>query len=177
MFQVYGGAPQFLAYFLERSRWAGRPAWGRVLVSSVMAPVPILGKPFRPDTGTAIYNRQIYGASDIADQIAPFTGETFLDFHLAGVLAGFCLLGWVAFRLQRAFERSRTSIEIFLWQYFAIWTCFLIFGSVSVVSQIFLYFGWPLYLYLFLHRFRSGSVPATSRGRTTATLGAAAGVH
>jgi hypothetical protein len=177
MFQVYGGAPQFLAYFLEQSRGAARPTWGRVLVSSALAPVPILGKPFRPDTGTAIYNRLIYGASDIADQIAPFAGEIFLDFHLAGVLAGFCLLGWAAHKLQQAFERSKTSVEIFLWQYFAIWTFFLIFGSVSVVSQIFLYFGWPLYFYLFLHRFRSGSVLATARGRTTAALGAATGAH
>lgn len=168
MFQVYGGAPQFLAYFLEQGRWAAHPAWGRVLVSSALAPVPILGKPFRPETGTAIYNRLIYGASDVADQIAPFTGEIFLDFHLAGVLAGFCLLGWAAHKLQRAFEGSRTSVEIFLWQYFTIWTFFLIFGSVSVVSQIFLYFGWPLYFYLLLHRFRPGSASPAARTRTAA---------
>lgn len=177
MFQVYGGAPQFLAYFLERGGWAARPAWGRVVVASALAPTPILGKPFRPGSGTAIYNRLIYGASDVADQIAPFAGEIFLDFHLAGVLAGFCLLGLAAHKLQRAFERSKTSIEIFLWQYFAIWTFFLIFGSVSVVSQICLYFGWPLYFYLFLRRFRLGSPAAAFRARTAAAIEAAGGAH
>jgi hypothetical protein len=162
MFQVYGGAPQFLAYFLEQGRWATHPAWGHVMLSSVLSPVPILGKPFRQATGTAIYNRLIYGTSDVADQIAPFAGELFLDFHLAGVLAGFCLLGWVASRLQRAFENSISCIEIFLWQYFGIWTFFLIFGSASVVSQILVYFGCPFYFYFFLRRFRAKAAPAVA---------------
>jgi hypothetical protein len=152
MFQVYGGAPQFLAFFLEQGGWGAHPGWGHVLLSSALSPVPILGKPFRQGSGTAIYNRLIYGTSDFADQIAPFVGELFLDFHLAGVLAGFCLLGWAAHRLQRAFESSTTSIDIFVWQYFAIWTFFVIFGSASVVSQVFLYFGWPFYFYLFWKR-------------------------
>ena len=176
MFQVYGGAPQFLAYFLEQGRWAAGPRWGSVLLSSLLSPVPILGKPFRQSSGTAIYNRLIYGTSDVADQIAPFAGEIFLDFHLAGVLAGFWLLGWAAHILQQAFENSRSSIEIFLWQYFAIWTFFLIFGSASVASQIFLYFGWPLYLYLFSRRLRSRPVRATTRSLTAATLEHAGGV-
>ena len=171
MFQVYGGAPQFLAYFLEQGSWAAHPTWGHVLLSSVLSPVPILGKPFRQTTGTAIYNRLIYGTSDVADQIAPFAGELFLDFHLPGVLAGFCLLGWVANRLQQAFENTTSSIEIFLWQYFAVWTFFLIFGSASVVSQILVYFGWPFYLYLFLRCVRSKAAPATgSSARRAAAL-------
>jgi hypothetical protein len=175
MFQVYGGAPQFLAFFLEQGRWAVHPAWGHVLLSSVLSPVPILGKPFRRNSGTAIYNRLIYGTSDVADQIAPFAGEMFLDFHLAGVLAGFCLLGWIASRLQRAFENSTSSIEIFVWQYFAIWTFFLIFGSASVVSQILLYFGWPLYLYLFSRRFGPGPARGLSRRAAAAGLEPARG--
>ncbi|MDE3136085.1 MAG: hypothetical protein KGL59_05905 [Acidobacteriota bacterium] len=152
VFQVYAGAPQFLGFFLEQGGWGTRPGWGQVVLSSVLSPVPILGKPFRQSSGTAIYNRLIYGDSNVADQIAPFVGELFLDFHWAGVLAGFCLLGWAAHKLQSAFENARSSIEIFIWQYFAIWTFFLIFGSASVVSQVFVYFGWPLYCYLFMFR-------------------------
>ncbi len=178
MFQVYGGAPQFLAYFLEADRWAARPRWGRVLVSSVLSPVPILGKPFRPSAGSAIYNRLIYGTPDIADQVAPFVGELFLDFHLAGVLAGFCLLGWLARKLELAFENSRRSIDIFLWQYISIWTFFLIFGSVSVLSQVLLYFGWPIYFYLFSRRFRIHSPRVAAPGpAAAAVLGAAGGMH
>jgi hypothetical protein len=152
MFQVYGGAPQFLGFFLEMGQWGTNPQWGKVLASSVLAPLPILGKPFRENSGTAIYNRFIYGILDVQDQIAPFQGETFLDFHVVGVLVGFSLLGWVAFKLQTAFANSKSFFEIFIWQYFSVWTFFLIFGSLSVVSQILIYFCWPFYLYFIYRR-------------------------
>jgi len=151
MFQVYGGAPQFLGFFLEAGRWGDHPQWGRVLVSSALAPFPIVGKPFRENSGTAIYNRLIYGMIDAEDQIAPFQGEIFLDFNLAGVLAGFCALGWMAWELQFAFVHSQSSFEMFCWQYFAVWIFFLIFGSMSVVTQIFISSCWPFYVY-FLYR-------------------------
>jgi hypothetical protein len=160
MFQVYGGAPQFLGFFLETGKWGADPQWGRVLLSSALAPVPILGKPFRENSGTAIYNRLIYGRLDAQDQIAPFQGEVFLDFHLVGVLAGFSVLGWIAFKLQIAFAQSQSFFEMFIWQYFAVWTFFLIFGSLSVVSQIFIYFCWPFYLYFFCRSLRSRPRPA-----------------
>jgi hypothetical protein len=154
MFQVYGGAPQFLGFFLEMDDWGATPQWGNVLGSSVLAPLPILGKPFRDSSGTAIYNRLIYGMRDVQDQIAPFQGEAFLDFHFPGLLAAFALLGWLTFKLQTAFTGSLSFFEIFVWQYFSVWTCFLIFGSLSVVSQVFIYFCWPFYLYFFCRRLR-----------------------
>ena len=162
--QVYGGAPQFLAFFLEMGHWGANPRWGNVLISSALAPLPILGKAFREGSGTAIYNRLIYGQVEAQDQIAPFQGETFLDFHMAGVLVAFCVLGWVAFRLQTAFVNATSFFDVFTWQYFSIWMFFLIFGSVSVVSQILIYFCWPFYLY-FIHRSihsRPGQIPSTS---------------
>ena len=166
MFQVYGGAPQFLGFFLEASKWGANPQWGKVLISSTLAPLPIFGKPFRDNSGTAIYNRLIYGMLNSEDQIAPFQGEAFLDFHLAGVLAGFSLLGWIAFKLQYAFATSQLFFEIFIWQYFSVWTFFLILGSLSVVSQVFIYFCWPFYLY-FIYRslhFRSARQVTRSYG-------------
>ena len=163
LFQVYGGAPQYLGFFLETGKWGADPQWGKVLVSSAMAPVPILGKSFRENSGTAIFNRLIYGTLDVADQIAPFQGEAFLDFHLAGVLAGFSLLGWIAFKLQTAFALSQSFFEMFIWQYFSVWTFFLIFGSLSVVSQIFIYFCWPFYLYFIYRRLKSRSARQPAR--------------
>ena len=153
MFQVYGGAPQFLGFFLETGHWGARPRWGKVLTWSALAPLPILGKSFREDSGTGIYNRLIYGQLDVQDQIAPFQGEAFFDFHLPGVLVGFSVLGWIAFKLQMAFASSSSLFETFIWQYFSVWTFFLIFGSLTVVSQIFIYFCWPFYLY-FIYRSR-----------------------
>lgn len=154
MFQVYGGAPQFLGFFLEMGKWGAEPQWGKVLGSSALAPLPILGKPFRENSGTAIYNRFIYGMLDVQDQIAPFQGEAFLDFHVVGLLAGFAFLGWIAFLLQSAFAQSVSFFEVFIWQYFSVWIFFLIIGSLSVVSQIFIYFCWPFYLYFIYARLR-----------------------
>ena len=164
MFQVYGGAPQFLGFFLEMGKWGGDPQWGKVLGSSALAPLPILGKPFRETSGTAMYNRFIYGMLDVQDQIAPFQGEVFLDFHLPGLLVGFGFLGWIAFKLQTAFLRSSSFFETFVWQYFSVWTFFLIFGSLSVVSQTFIYFCWPFYLYFFCRRLRPRWIGYKSRG-------------
>lgn len=158
MFQVYGGAPQFLGFFLEMGRWGGDPQWGKVLGSSALAPIPILGKPFRETSGTAIYNRFIYGKLEVQDQIAPFQGETFLDFHLPGMLVGFAVLGWVAFKLQTAFVQSSSFFDAFVWQYFSVWAFFLIFGSLSVVCQIFIYFCWPFYLYFIYQRLHRLSI-------------------
>jgi hypothetical protein len=163
MFQVYGGAPQFLGFFLETGKWGGDPQWGKVLVSSALAPLPILGKQFRENSGTAIFNRLIYGALEAEDQIAPFQGEAFLDFHLAGVLVGFSVLGWIAFKLQTAFAQSQSFFEMFIWQYFSVLTFFLIFGSLSVVSQIFIYFCWPFYLYFIYRRLKSRSARQPAR--------------
>jgi hypothetical protein len=164
MFQVYGGGPQFLGFFLEMGKWGTNPQWGKVLASSALAPLPILGKPFREASGTAIYNRLIYGQLDVRDQIAPFQGEAFLDFHLGGVLVGFSFLGWAAFKLQSAFAKSSSFFEIFVWQYFSVWTFFLAFGSLSVVSQTFIYFCWPFYLYFFCRRLRPRWIGFRSRG-------------
>jgi len=167
--QTYGAAPQFLGFLLENCGLTGTPHWGEVTFSSLLSPLPILGKPFRESSGTAIFNRMIYDTSEIVDQIAPFQGELFIDLNIIGVIIGYCFLGWIALKLQRAFEKSKTSLEFFIWQYAAIWTFFLIFGSISVVSQIYFYFGWPIYLYLIYRWLRSRSArmlpPISHRGR------------
>lgn len=163
MFQVYGGAPQFLGFFLQTEHWGANPRWGSVVVSSVLSPLPILGKPFRQSSGTAIYNKAIYGWLDAADQIAPFQGETYLDFNIAGVIMAFFLLGWIAHGFERAFESSKCSFDIFVWQYVAVQTFFLVYGSIEVVSQTYIYFFPPFYLYFIYRRLFLCESPAFSR--------------
>lgn len=145
--QMYGGAPQYLGFLLERTHWGRDPHWGAVTVSSILSPLPVLGKSFRQQSGFALYNRLIYGTGEIADQNVPFVGETFLDFHIVGVVAGYAMLGWILDRLQRAFEKARSSLDRYIWQYLCIWVCFTIFGSIGVTSQILLYLCWPIYAF------------------------------
>jgi len=148
--ETYGDAPQFFGFLLETSHWGRDPHWGVVTVSSILSPVPVLGKPFRRNSGFGIFNRMIYGTETIGDQNAPLQGEAFLDFHIPGILFVSAMLGWVLHHLQRAFERSRSSLEIYVWQYLSIWIGFVILGSVGVLSQILIYYCWPIYPFLWL---------------------------
>ena len=84
--QMYGVAPQYLGFLLERSHWGRDPRWGALTVSSILSPLPVLGKSFRQQSGTATYNCLIYGTNAILDQYPPFVGEAFLDFHIVGVV-------------------------------------------------------------------------------------------
>jgi hypothetical protein len=152
--QMYGSAPQYLGYLLEATHWGRDPHWGGVTASSVLSPAPKIGKPFRNSSGSAIFNQVIYGTTEVADQAIPFVGETYLDFNVFGVIAGYALLGWVAYRLQRAFENAQSLLEVYIWQYFSVWTLFLIFGSIAVTTQILFYSSWPAYAYLWLARQR-----------------------
>ena len=145
--QMYGSAPQYLGFLLETSRWGTRPFLGSTLFPSLVEPLPLLGRVFHKSSGPAIYNEMIYGTPEISDQILPFSGELFLNFNAAGVIVGFCCLAAVTRWLQRSFERASTSLEVYIWQYAAVWVLFLVIGSISVVSQIQFYFFWPIYGY------------------------------
>lgn len=160
--QIYTSAPQFLGYLLERTDWGNDPHYGRTLVSSAMYPVPLLGAPFRATSGLVIYNHLIYGEkSSDTDQIVPFQGELFLDFTFPGVVAGYLCLALGLHRLQRGFERSVSAVAAFARQYVAIWVGFLVIGSLSVFSQIAIYFFWPIVVFSLLAR-RSGAQPSVS---------------
>ena len=146
--QIYGNGPQFLGFLLEETEGRGLE-WGRGLAAGMLSPVPILGKDFRSDSGTALYN-QLFNRGDAEDQVISFAGELFLNFHVPGVVAGFALLGALLSWLQNAFLRAHSALPVYVIQLTAIWLLFLVVGSVSVVSQIAIYFYPPIYLYLCL---------------------------
>ena len=129
---------------------------GRMLLASLVYPVPVLGKAFRDESGVRLYNRMIYGDSGILDQIVPFQGELFLTFHVPGVVAGFAVLGMILARLQGAFERSRSGFWSYACQYTATWMAFLIQGSLAALSQIFVFFFWPIYVFVIVRRIATG---------------------
>lgn len=145
--QVYGNGPQFLGYLIEQSGMGTSLYFGQTLVSSAMYPVPVLGKSFRDSSGFVLYNGLIYGEPDIIDQLIPAHGELFINFHVPGVMLGFLLIGWVTAKGQRAFVRAANSFEAVAYFFMTAWWLFLVSGSVTVVSQIFLYSMWPVYLY------------------------------
>jgi len=147
--QVYGGGPQLTAYLLDGSGWASTLYWGKTLVASALYPVPILGAPFRESSGVTLFNRLIYG-NEILDQVIPFTGELFLNFHVIGVIGGYALLGWAIAVLHDRFSRSKQSLEAYMYFFVALWLSSLVISSIAAVSQIFIYMMWPLYGYILI---------------------------
>jgi hypothetical protein len=148
--QVYGPGPQFLAYLIDQSGDGFRPYYGRTLVSSLLYPVPVLGKPFRETSGVSIYNRLIYGEPDNLDQVIPYDAELYLNFHTPGVVAGFALLGWLVSWFQGRFLRAGNPVETYCWFLLSLWVVFP--GSVPVTSQMYVYFFWPIYGYFLLRK-------------------------
>lgn len=146
--QVYGQAPQFLAFVLEQCDYGRDLYWGTTLISSLMLPVPVLGEGFRPTSGPVIFNEMIYGKYGSQDQIIPFQGELFLNFHIPGIAAGYWLLGLLTSRLQVAFNGAIISIDMYILMYVSYWVLFVIQANPAIVSQIFVFFLSPIYLYL-----------------------------
>lgn len=145
--QAYSGGPPLAGVFLERTNWGAHPYLGSTLVASALAPAPILGKGFRESSGSALYNQVLYGVPGYEDQIIPFSSELFVNFHAIGVIAGFFVLGQVLARAEGWFATVESAFGAFTIQYVFMWCAMLSAWSLSIFSQITIYFLWPVYLY------------------------------
>lgn len=152
--QVYAMAPQFPAYFIEEAEHRLGDVPPSMLLSSALAPIPVLGKEFRDNSGTAIYNRLVYGSIDAADQIAPFLAEALLAGGIAAVIVSCFAIGWFTARLQYAFDVTNSTFVAYALQFIAIWVAFLVVGSLSAFSQVVVYSMWPLYMFAVGRAFR-----------------------
>jgi hypothetical protein len=110
--------------------------------------VPVLGKGYRDESGVAILNMLIYQDPENLDQIIAYDAELYINFHAAGVVVGYALLGCLIAFFQARFVRSRQPIDSYIWLTVSLWVVFP--GSLPVLSQICVYFFWPAYLYLAL---------------------------
>ena len=161
--QLNASGPQLSAYLIESLE--GKFYYGTTLLSSLVYPIPVLGKPYRDISGPAIFNGLIYGDTDVLDQIIPLDGELYMNFHLAGVVLGNVLLGCFLAWLQGRFVAGPTPVESYAWLIMALWTVFP--GNLSVTSQIYVYSFWPIYGYFLAKRLWSwNSATASHRYQT-----------
>jgi hypothetical protein len=169
-FQIYASGPQMTAYLIDEH--GDSPLYlGRTLVCSLLYPVPVLGKAFREGSGVCILNMLIYQDPDVVDQVIPYDAELYINFHAAGVVLGYGVLGWLVRGFQARFLQARHAVESYAWLLLALWLIFP--GSLPVASQMYVYFFWPVYCYFGLHlvarlwsRLRGaglGSVPRLQR--------------
>jgi hypothetical protein len=132
---------------------------GRTIVGSVLLPVPVLGKPFRSSSGTAEYNKLVYGQSGVEDQILAAGAELYWNFGMAGVAGGYLLLGWVVRRLDERSRNSSDALATYTYCYIGVWVALCVINSLSVLAQILAYFLWPAYVMMLLRRRRPGGSP------------------
>jgi hypothetical protein len=143
--QVYSNGPQFLAFALENSP-PGTPFLGGSLIASALSPVPAIGRNFRDQSGSTMYNDLIYGKGIAYDQIIPFHAELWWNFGLVGVAAGFVALGLLVNRIDKRFRASQTLLSAYIFQFWGIWLCFLIVGAPAVLAQVLVYSLPPMVL-------------------------------
>lgn len=159
--QVYGGGAQFLGFLLEETSWATNPYWGETLISSALFPMPAAGRLFRPTSGVVLYNMLIYNDPSIADQVIPFSGELFINFHILGLVVGYLLLGLVVAAANRKFLNTCSCFDAYCMFMVAYWFCFLMLGSIAAVSQVFIFLLWPIYAYAVVKQFFGTKAMAT----------------
>jgi hypothetical protein len=148
--QGYAVGPQYTGLFYEQLGWGETLYSGATLIASAMSPAPILGKAFRDTSGPAIFNKALYGISGIEDQIIPFDTELFANFHLPGVIAGLFTLGMLLINMESWIHKASSSFAAFSLQYAGLWTAMLTAWSLSIYSQILIYFFAPVYAYMLL---------------------------
>ena len=145
--QVYGAGPQFLGFGLQEFKQSGTILMGTGLVSSLLSPIPIIGKVFRDHSGFVLYNAMIYGAdSSVMDQIIPFGLELWINGGIIGFLIGYLGLGCGVACVQAYYVSSGRGNAFSTFVTFTIgyWLASLYMGSFGVVSQYFIYKGVPI---------------------------------
>ncbi len=149
--QLYGNGPQLAGYMVQIR--AGEPLLlGRSVVSSLLAPVPVLGRGQRETSGTTLYNRAIYGGQDVHDQIPLATVEAAWNGGLPAVVLFGLLLGLLGGWLDRVFAASPEPVLRFAVAYFGYWTGLTVLGSVEVMAQVVIYFSAPFVVLVLLER-------------------------
>lgn len=141
--QTYAGGLQMVAFLLDHLDALGGYLHGRGQLYTAIAPIPQFGAPVRDSTPGALYNALFINRED---QVLPLAGQLYMDFGLLAVVVGCMALGVVTGFLHRAFRRSRTMIEAFVWVMPSAWLAFSIGSSPIGFYQSLVYFSLPSYL-------------------------------
>jgi hypothetical protein len=144
--EVYMGAPQFVALSIQASDNGTRPVGPKPVLASALSPIPVLGKPFRRDSTTSMYNERIYGTGRVLDQHPPFVAELFWTLGVIGVIGGFAMLGWMSALIDQRFKLAHDLLDGYVYTFLGISLASLMSFGVAVLAQTSLYFCLPIFL-------------------------------
>ena len=149
LLQIYGNGPQFWALIVQEVDQTGT-RHDESIVSSALFPMPVLGKPFRENSGATVYNELIYGQPGIDDQVLGFGPELYWNFGVLGIVGGYLLFGFAVRRFDDRVEAAADPLASYSWSYCGIWVALLVINSVTVLAQIVIYFFWPIFTMFFI---------------------------
>lgn len=141
--QVYANGPQFWGAVVQEVERSGFQEGG-TLTGSVLLPVPVLGTPYRDQSGPVEYNALVYGRFDVNDQIIGVGAELYWNFGVPAVVVGYLLVGAAVRRFDDLAGRSVDPLGVYTWSYMGIWVALSAINSISVLAQIAVYFWWPI---------------------------------
>lgn len=150
--ESYMRAPQYLAA-IPRAIENGTTVPPSALLSNVLAPIPVLGEPFRESTTRISFSQEIRQRLDVVDMSPPLVGELYWTLGPLAVIVMFVVLGWLVAGLDRRFREVRDPGSIFLVMFAGVWCGYLLVGSTQVVVQTIVYMG-PAMMVLHLLRRR-----------------------
>jgi hypothetical protein len=145
--QIYFGTPYQITPLLHT------PSTNHsMLLASILDPVPIIGKHFREQSGSFLYNLTIYDSTISQDKTVPVAGELFYEGSYLLVIIVHVIIGWIYFKLDYVFKQN---ISQNLPVAFSIFYLALLFNatlllSLSVLVQFLIYNSAPA-LFILLH--------------------------
>lgn len=96
--QLYFGSPYQITPLLHTDYSSS------TLLASLLDPIPILGKNFREESGSFIYNMAIYGSMVSQDKVIPMAGELYFNGGWIAVLLSHILFGYCYKLLDQNFK-------------------------------------------------------------------------
>ncbi|USQ79780.1 oligosaccharide repeat unit polymerase [Ornithinimicrobium faecis] len=159
--ESYMRAPQYLAV-IPRALHNETTVPPSALVSNVLAPIPVLGEPFRESTTRTHFSQEVRQRLDVVDMSPPMVGEMYWTLGLLGTVVAFIVLGWLVARLDRRFREASDPGSIFLLMFAGAWCGYLLVGSTQVLVQTIVYMG-PALMILHLLRRQLADPPTPRR--------------
>ncbi len=147
--QIYFGTPYQITPLLHTP-----PSNHSMLLASILDPVPIVGKYFREQSGSFLYNLTIYESTVSQDKTIPVAGELFYEGGYLLVILAHFFIGLIYAKLDAIFKYSKSynlpvALCVF---YLALLFNATLLLSVSVLVQFLIYNAAPAFFILFYER-------------------------
>ncbi|UBK78246.1 hypothetical protein KLF29_02495 [Clostridium perfringens] len=144
LMQAYLSGPRNVAYSLEMLDYNDILCSPKLIINDVLHPVPIVGKKFRYDSTTELFNITVYKSYISKDQIVPFIGQIYSYFNLIGfILIPIYIKKSIEFS---EFDNAKIDIDYKYFKYLIIiWLSLIPIINITILIQNIIYFT-PFYI-------------------------------